>query len=313
GAEYPIMVFQADHNTTPMRYWKFDSKDIETWGIVAPETIGSGLVAYTQVFRYGDEIFVFSRVADGGRPWRVAYSSDNGDTWTTRNIFSRSNSWLYMLCRLKDDGSGLNIAFHDHPLNGDDQDIYMMLLDFQTGEVTAPGNPTVIPDIRAAIGDGGFTPIDPFATGTLVYNATGSQVTRLWDISRNASGGISVAFNVLPNATATLTNFSAATYNVATINRTGGGIISSDVVGEAGTPIENPKGSNFYFAGMSMLSNNQVIISRWESNSQRDNTGNIQDDYGMSTVEIVDIATDDRVQLCYSDKKVRSEEHTSEL
>lgn len=305
GAPYPVMVFQADHNTTPMRYWRFDNKDIGSWNPVT-ETIGAERVAYTQAFRFGDEIFVFSRVASGGRPWRVAYSSDNGDTWTARNLFTRGNSWLYMLFRLKDDKSGLNIACHDHPLNGTDQNIYMLQLDFATGAVTAPSKPIIIADIRAAIADTGFSPIDPFTVAALVYDAQGAEITRLWDISRNSAGDIAVGFNVMPNASPTLLTFEASTYNIATID-SAGAITGSAILGAAGTPIENPKGANFYFAGLSLLSETKALISKWESNAQRDNTGDTQDDYGMSTVEVVDFSDTSspaRALVCYSDKKV---------
>src|SRR5690606_5377586 len=130
--------------------WRFTSLNTNDWDVNSYQTIGAANVAYSQSFRYGDEIFLFARRPPLPRPWRLFYSPDNGDTWQARELFAADASWLYMLFKEKEDKSGLNIAVHGHPQNSTDQSIYVMEMDYATGAVVNPadrGNP-LIADVR---------------------------------------------------------------------------------------------------------------------------------------------------------------------
>lgn len=284
GAPFPIMIFQCDHNTHPMRFWSFDSKDMNEWDVNTTRKVDNINVAYTQVFRHGDEVYVFSRLPEMPRYWRVAYSSDNGNTWNSKALFSTPTTWLYMLCRLKDDKSGLNIAMHTHPLNSTDQSIYFMEMDFDSGSIYNPSKKgiPIIEDVRQAIIDSEFEIIDPFVGSLKVYEAQGLEITRLWDVSRDSTGSASIVFNSMPSKDRNMEVFNESTYNVVNFSLTTGVILKSLILSPAGVPIENPKGGNMYFAGAAMLSNNKCVLMKWSSNSQINDGDDVTDDNGIT-------------------------------
>lgn len=288
GAEYPIMVFQCDHNTTPMRVWRFESLDPTTWDVSGYETIGSANLAYAQAFRYGDEIFVFARRPVAPRPWRVIYSADNGDTWQSRDMFELSAEWLYMICKEKDNGSGLNIACHGHPLNSTDQDIYFMELDFATGELSNPATGQILADIRDAIDNPSFTPLEVSSVALPVYEATGSEITRLWDVSRGNSV-VTVVFSSNPSSSPTMDNFKSGVYKVVTFSLSDGTVSRNETLGDCGMPVENPKGNNFYVAGACVLDNNHILACAWKNTSWLEGGNNTEIDSGQTTTTFYDL------------------------
>lgn len=292
GAPFPIMVFQCDHNTRPLRVWKFPSKDMDLWDGVNPVNVNPTGVAYSQVSRFGDEIFVFSRIPALPRNWRVAYSSDNGENWTIRTIFSTPATWLYMICRVKNDGSGLNIAMYTHPLNGTDHNIYFLELDFASGALVNPANRSspVILNIRSAIANTSFVPIDPFPVALNIYTAVGSETTRLWDVSREATGEIGVVLNSIPSTDRTMVNFKNSKTKVVTFNLNNGAILKQLTIADAGVPIENPKGSNMYFAGSAMIDKSNCAVMVWRSNSMINDIDNTDDDIGVTECSFVDFS-----------------------
>lgn len=290
-AEYPIMIFQCDHNTTPLRYWRFETMDINEWDVDNYSTIG-GNVAYSESWRYNDEIFVFSRDSNGNRPWRMAYSSNNGNTWSSRVLFDLPAHWLYCLGKVKEDGSGVNIIMYGHPLNSLDQSIYFLELDFASGAVINPANRStpVIANIRTAIANPSFVPLIVPNVALKIYEAAGTEITRMWDISRDSSGDVAVVFNSSPSAARTMSNFNDSLYKVVKFSLSNGSIIGVYDLEEAGMPIENPKGNNMYFAGASLIDSNRAIISTWKNQSQIDGGNDVSQDYGKSEVRLIDFS-----------------------
>ena len=291
-AEYPIIVFQCDHNTTPLRYWRFDTMNINEWDVASYSTV-PGNIAYSEAWRYNDEIFVFSRSANGNRPWRMAYSSNNGNTWSSRVLFDLPAHWLYCLGKVKEDGSGVNIIMYGHPLNSLDQSIYFLELDFASGAVINPANRStpVIANIRTAIANPSFVPLIVPNVALKIYEATGTEVTRMWDVSRDSTGDIAVVFNSSPSAARTMGNFNNSIYKVVRFSLSNGAIIGTYDLEDAGMPIENPKGGNMYFAGAALIDSNRAIISTWKNQSQIDGGNDVSQDYGKSEVRLIDFSS----------------------
>lgn len=296
GADYPITVFQCDHNTTPMRFWRFTSLDPTTWDVNDYTTIGSANLAYAQAFRYGDEIYVFARRPQLPRPWRVMYSSDNGDTWGSRDMFEMSSEWLYMLCKEKDNGSGINIACHGHPLNSSDQNIYFMELDFATGELSNPETGQILADIRNAIANPSFTPLEVSSVALPVYESVGTEITRLWDVSRGNSV-VTVVFSSNPSSSPTMDNFKSGVYKVVTFSLSDGTVSRNETLGDCGMPVENPKGNNFYVAGACVLDNNHILACAWRNSSWLDGGSNTEPDFGKTTITHYDLADSTSVSI----------------
>ena len=266
NADYPIMFFQAEHNSHPFRFARFGNTKLEEWEFDY-NTVGLN-VAYTQSWRYNDEIFVLSRRSASPRPWQLAYSSDNGDNWTYKNIFETPASWLYCLGKVKKDKSGVNIAFHGHPKNSDDQGIYFLELDFASGSVINPSdraNP-VISDIRNALTNEGFEPIDPFSVGLQIYTPSDSnEITRLFDIARNSAGNCFCVLDVWPEDIQSYANVRSGKRHAVSFSIDDGTINFEVEIDDAGMPFEVPAGNNFYTSGGCVIDDTNALISlKWD-------------------------------------------------
>ena len=262
NADYPIMFFQAEHNSHPFRFARFENTKLEEWEFDY-DTAGLN-VAYTQSWRYNDEIFVLSRRPALPRPWQLAYSSDNGDNWIYKNIFETPASWLYCLGKVKKDKSGVNIAFHGHPKNSDDQGIYFLELDFASGSVINPSdraNP-VISDIRNALTNEEFEPVDPFSVGLQIYTPSDSnEITRLFDIARNSAGNCFCVLDVWPEDIQSYVNVRSGKRHAVSFSIDDGTINYNVQVSDAGMPFEVPAGNNFYTSGACVIDDSNIIVS----------------------------------------------------
>lgn len=302
-AEYPIIIFQCDHNTTQQRMWRFTSLDPTTWDVDSWTNVITGSMAYCQPHRYNDEIFLFARRAAQPRPWRLLHSIDNGNNWRSRDIFSSPATWLYMLTKMKEDGSGLNMGCVGHPINSSEQSIFFLELDFASGEVRSPTGGVVIADIRAAIDNPDFVPVDPFAVGMVVYQAQGTESCRMWDVSRGTDQ-VSVVFSVFPSLATTMSNFNNSVYKAVTFYTSDGTINRETDMGECGMPIENPKGHNFYVAGACLLDNDNALLCAWRNQSSIDGGGDTTIDYGKTWLDSYDLQNDVKKEIFVSDRKL---------
>ena len=294
GAASPIMVFQSEHNTHPTRIFRQSSKNVAKFD-KSFTTFGAN-ASYTQVNVNGankNEILVFSRLDSAiPRSWRFGWSIDNGATWIDKAFFA-GDGWMYMLGKNNDDATKINIVFYAHPDNSDDHRIFVMVLDWATGAIYAPGSAgsPICADFRAAMASGSFTPIDPrLGALKIVDRAPSTLKTRIWDIGTSISGECLVSYNTFPTGK-NMASFNQSRHRVVSFNLDTG-VINYDVeLRDAGMPIDRRVDVDdwSYFSGNCVMDTKTVCVATYKNQSMLSAGSDINGNDGNTVIETVDL------------------------
>lgn len=290
GAPYPLMIFQAEHNSHLLRVLKLDSKDNpDSWTGKSFSNVGTEKLGYVSVFRNGDEIIVFSRLAGQPRPWLLSYSVDNGVTWAQKPIFQKTgDSWMYIMAKERPDKSGINFVFGSHPLNSSDTRLCIMSLDWATGAIKAPSGAVAIPNFRAAMADSNFTPIDPFLFGDPILAQQNGALRRFWDMKVDSNGFAQLLYTIAPTRQLTMANFNLNKFRLIKFSWNSGAVSVDFALEDAGMPIERPLESN-YVAGGTILSPSKVALFIYKNQSQLDGGNDTSGNDGKTVGLVVDV------------------------
>lgn len=192
-AEFPLIIFQSDHNESSTQYWRFNSFDIENEELPTPKEIPGSYdhmngndgnqLAYNHSYRWNDKIYVFNRVKNfaGGsagphRSWRVAYSGDNGDSWVEKIVFDAEpvTGWLYMFVTQEKDSPWINLNFSSHINSSLDGRVMYMRLNMNTGELTNLEN-TVVSNLPDYIENEPSEVVNPYIEGLEVHTPSNNE------------------------------------------------------------------------------------------------------------------------------------------
>ncbi len=285
GAQYPIIVFQTDHQFEGTQYWRFTSFDIENEAIPTPLTIpgftgNSGKLAYTQSYRSGDNIYVFNRV-QGSSPdinngWRACYSNDNGDTWVQREIFDSAGGspWMYMYVSQIRNSPLLNLTFASTSNGTETRGAYLRL-DMDSGELSNLST-TLVSDVPDYI-ENSTSVINPYNDGLLLFDPPAGDRVSVPVVSINETGNlISVAtyYNDMGEQFTSAVEF----------NRNNGSIVETGFIDTA-----DVSGGHSYVRKLLMYDNNihKVYTLTWKED-YKDNSTRVA--YGEGTIYEIDIS-----------------------
>lgn len=276
GAEYPIMIFHANHQTTVSRYCRLTSLEPNDWNNIEWINLSDDNVSYSQAFRNGDEIIVHTRTGTyqvGGlntRGIRWYYSTDNGSTWVNKIIFERpGHTQPYLQIKEKLDKSGLNIAINSHPEVYDYTGIRFITLDWASGSMSAfVGDTPIVSNFRDIFTNPSWIPLDQYSVGLEVLpHNTDMNRTRLLDVTDNSTGETRIVYAFWPTNGDTMQAFRDSVYRVIDFNISTGVINFNVSLGEVGMPLERPAGSNLYIGGACFIGNREVIMARYRNKS----------------------------------------------
>lgn len=215
--------------------------DISAWGSEA--TISASTQAtYTQVWIDStDRIHLFYRVTTD--EWAHRYSDDDAGTWSAEKVWLDTTNRPYIATvPVPGDPDTLRLAIAGHPLDSADHNIYYAEIDLTTGDIASPGGASQVNlyDASPAIEPDVFE---------VMYDAAASGLnTRMFDIGPGTIPQVLFA---------TFTDTLDAEYREG--RRVSGSWAISSAIADAGPPIENPVGGNYYFAGMAAAANPDVL------------------------------------------------------
>lgn len=283
GTDDPIWVFYVGHNANNELYYRksTEHESIEEFGEENKFTFSDN-VSYVQAFRYDETIIVFTRLqGEGRRYWVYKLSDDNGETWTDEMKFldAGEDGWGYIFMKQRnmfqeegvtDDTTtshlgDLKFCVADHPINGLRQDIY-----YASVSIDPDGEgPHIDPPDKSAFGNlrtGEDLPFEPEDL-TLVYEAEKDEndepveKTRFFDLTNTS--WTDVLFTVFTDET-------DAEYKMSHYDGGEGKFITNPIV-DAGAPIEEPFGDNYYFAGGAFLSGelSKILLIREAGHNQQ--------------------------------------------
>lgn len=270
-ATKPLVQIQSEHSMLDPRVLSAPVADI---GYLTEEAdrLPVTPASYAQSFRNPaapDEVLVVVRTREAtSAPWVFVRSLDNGKTWTPSVVFSSELPVRpYVMAKESLDGGGLHIAAHNHPHTGD-QTILYMFFSWATGAITFPGDAgTFIPDAfdnPAA---------DPFAYAARfeVFAPTDRPRTRLFDLCEVSPGRVDVVFTQ-HDGSATSGAWGVYMHTAIDISTA---TTTTTEVGDCGWPMELPTGGNDYFAGIAIHGVDQLLVAKWSTSSNSDNSEHI--------------------------------------
>lgn len=152
----PLLAFYSRHDADDVVRWRVSSGpgDVSMWKAERQLRFG-GNTTYAQVHPVGDELHLFTRVADTG--WGYAHSPDWGETWSPPVGFValETDQETYMPTALLGDGRTLRVAIAGHPKNYEKQPWHRIgaaVVDLATGAVTLPSGAREIANLRTGAG-----------------------------------------------------------------------------------------------------------------------------------------------------------------
>jgi hypothetical protein len=181
----PLLAFYSRHDADDALRYRVGVRpeDISDWGEERRLAFG-GVTTYAQAHVVGDEVSVFTRVAD--TRWGYARSADWGDSWHEPLDFLslETDQETYMPTALLPDGRSVRVAVAGHPKNYERRpwhQIRACLVDLVTGAVTLPSGGAAVANVR----DGSGLPLRG-ADLELVYEAPRGRTLNLFDVGDGA-------------------------------------------------------------------------------------------------------------------------------
>jgi hypothetical protein len=222
----PLLAFYSRHDVDDALRYRVSARpdDISEWREERWLRFG-GITTYAQAHALGDEVHLFTRVAD--TRWGYAWSDDWGDTWRGPRDFLalETDQETYMSTALLPDGRSVRVAVAGHPKDYERQPWHAIaagVLDLSTGSVTRPSDGAVLANLR----DGSGLPLRG-GDLELVYEAPRGRTLNLFDVADGERFEIAFASKVADDASTR-----DARYHV--VRDTGGAWEVEDVVA-AGT------------------------------------------------------------------------------
>lgn len=244
-----ILAMYTRHNLDSTIRYRISSSanDISAFATEATLT-GSSFVSYTQTWvDSANRLHLLYRV--GNTSWAHRYSDNNAGTWSAEKIIlSSGGDQIYIGTRLYG-GSTIRVAIAGNPISAADKNIYYAEINTTTGDVASPGGASQVNlyDASTAAAPSDFE---------VAYSPANS--VRLFDIGGATEPQILFAtFSTTLNA------------QYLESRRTGGSWSSATTVVDAGSPIENPVGGNYYFAGMAATDDvNSIYVAREDATTR---------------------------------------------
>jgi hypothetical protein len=240
-----LAVYTRHNADTTIRYRISTNADDPTaWDTEATLAASGGTVSYSQCWVDStDRVHLFFRV--GNETWGHRYSDNEGSTWSAqKNFLTLTGDQIYIVTvPAPGDPDTLRMAMVGHPTISTDHDVYYAEIDLTTGDIASPGGASQVNlyDASAAALPSDFE---------VAFDAATESNTnlRLFDIGGGANPQI---------AFATFTTTANAQYRES--RRVSGTWTVSGNIAAAGPPVENPVGNNYYFAGMALTDDNDVL------------------------------------------------------
>lgn len=232
-----LYVFYTGHNDDDvMRMRKKDGSD---WS--NEQTISfSSTISYAQGYDFNDNLIVFCRTGNRSR-WSFKTSEDGGSTWSDeKDIINVDGDRWYMISKIQSDGITLNVAFHNHPLQSDNQNIYFCNINLDAGDIYSPSDTQI-----ANLYDTAFNGLNPAKDCHLVYES--NKKTRLFSVSDGNPVIVWADFN---------DSFDSVYKYAELLN----GEFYTTEIEKTGVPVERPHGNNYYFGGAD-VSGNKIVYS----------------------------------------------------
>lgn len=264
GADLPLVIMQNDHGATRskiVRVPSWDIADAEPFELVNGFTGGASYSMSARKPDDPDTIFHHFRTGSSqAARWRVGYTHDDTETWSETALYGDGTGSEYMLGKTSWDKTGWHHLIHEHPMSGVDQRIVYLKLGWD-GSLSDPVNGEHVSDVFAADVDWAA-----FAAGqsmTVRTPAAGWR-TRLFDFLETEENKIEVVL-----AEFTLTGIAAGEreYRHVRFDASTGVIESDSSLGDSGWPLEIPSGTNYYFAGLTVVGPYHVVATRWITNT----------------------------------------------
>jgi hypothetical protein len=243
-----ILAMYTRHNLDSTIRYRISSSANDISAFAAEATLtGSSFVSYTQTWvDSADRIHLLYRV--GNDSWAHRYSDNNASTWSSEKIILDSGSDQIYIGSTLYGGSTIRVAIAGNPISAVDKNLYYAEIDTITGDMASPGGAS---QVNLYDGSAAAAPSDFEVAFTPASNV------RLLDIGSASDP------QILFTTFSTTLN---AEYREA--RRTGGSWAATTVV-DAGSPIENPVGGNYYFAGMAATSDvNSIYVIREDATTR---------------------------------------------
>jgi len=285
GCDYPIILFQAEHNTHKLRMRRFTNLDLtegERW-----VEIGDSDISYTTVFRYNNEILLFARKQKvAPRPWIIYYSSDNGDSWLFKDFATSDQNLFYLTVREKSDGSGLNVITWNHPNYGD-QGFGYISIDWSSGQITTLGGTEIYADFRNIFDDVAWNPITHLVDNEDIYVPASGTISSTPSDVKDSGGKLRVIFEEYAK-NPTMADFNLSEYKVVQTD------IATNVqegiytINEGGMTYRNlNQTTNANLAGCYLVNFNLAVVSVYKNDSQLAAGSDVNVQEGLSEIKLI--------------------------
>jgi BNR repeat-containing family member len=177
----PLVAFYTRHGIDDALRLRVSTRptDIGDWHDERVLSFG-GSTTYAQVHPRGDELHLFTRVAETS--WGYRRSRDWAATWDPPRSFLAfdTDQQIYMPTVMLDDQRTVRVAVSGHPKEYESKplhDVWVCVLDLETGDVSRPGDGAVIANVH----DGTGLPLN-YDQLELVYATPPDRTVNIFDV-----------------------------------------------------------------------------------------------------------------------------------
>ncbi|MDI6027044.1 hypothetical protein QBK99_12670 [Corticibacterium sp. UT-5YL-CI-8] len=268
--DVPLMVFQRQHGGGGRGYNHWKGKSISAAGLGKREQLLGTYdnLTYGQIFRRPSlprQVHLLMRHdVEGARNWAIARSLENVEDGLPlfHDVFAGSvGSDMYSNWWPKDNGSGAQFFFHNHPANSFERRLFMCSMDW-AGPIWSyaaggPGTPISNPFVGGAVVDPRGGQLD------VIYTPPGTDRVRMWDIGEVAPNKYMVVHGRFTGPPSISTDWDASLTEAFTVDVSSGSPVISTPKFVCGGG-RYLKASNAYQAGASIFRENIVAACQIE-------------------------------------------------